>query len=341
MAGESGIDTSKINRDWNHHPELPVPTSPLFEWPPKPVVIFKWLAGNWLTASAMVIEVLVALLVYRYFHPGLDEMVHLEAGWILRIWACNMAVMIMFAGSMHLYLYSFRKQGSQLKYDHRDMAHGNRVFTFSNQVHDNIFWSLASGVTVWTLYQILYFWAAANGYVPLVSLVDNPVYFLLLFPLIPIWSSFHFYWIHRWLHWPPLYRLAHSLHHRNINIGPWSGLSMHPIEHLMYLSSLFIHFIIPSHPVHFLFHAYFETVGAATSHAGFEGLLVRKRKRLDLGDFFHQLHHRYFECNYGNVEMPWDRWFGSYHDGSEQATRRTRERRKAMYANIPPAHKGR
>ena len=53
-----------------------------------------------------------------------------------------------------------------------------------------------------------------------------------------------------------------------------------------------------------------------------------------MGDFFHQLHHRYFECNYGTVEMPWDRWFGSFHDGSQQGSEKTRERKKKMYSQL-------
>jgi lathosterol oxidase len=42
----------------------------------------------------------------------------------------------------------------------------------------------------------------------------------------------NFYLIHRLLHWPSLYKMAHSLHHRNANVGPWSVLSMHPIEYI-------------------------------------------------------------------------------------------------------------
>jgi sterol desaturase/sphingolipid hydroxylase (fatty acid hydroxylase superfamily) len=30
--------------------------------------------------------------------------------------------------------------------------------------------------------------------------------------------------------------------------------------------------------------------------------------------------------------MPWDRWFGSFHDGSDQGTQETRERKKKMYS---------
>jgi len=40
------------------------------------------------------------------------------------------------------------------------------------------------------------------------------------------------------------------------------------------------------------------------------------------------------ECNYGNQEMPWDRWFGTFHDGSEDVTRTTRARKKRLQARM-------
>ena len=49
-----------------------------------------------------------------------------------------------------------------------------------------------------------------------------------------------------------------------------------------------------------------------------------------LGTFHHQMHHRYFECNYGNLEMPWDKWFGSFHDGTDEAHVRMMERRRKL-----------
>ena len=152
--------------------------------------------------------------------------------------------------------------------------------------------------------------------------------------MITLWSSFHFYWIHRLLHWKPLYRLAHELHHRNVNIGPWSGIAMHPLEHLLYFSSIVLHLAVASHPVHVLFHMHVQALNPLASHSGFEGLMMNGKRRLALGDFFHQLHHRYFECNYGTAEVPWDKLFGSFHDGTTEATRhirlRMRERQKAV-----------
>jgi sterol desaturase/sphingolipid hydroxylase (fatty acid hydroxylase superfamily) len=158
----------------------------------------------------------------------------------------------------------------------------------------------------------------------------HPAWFALLFVAIPFWNSVHFYAVHRLLHWMPLYRVAHALHHRNVNVGPWSGISMHPIEHVIYFSSILIHLVIPSHPMHVLFHMQFLTLGAVTSHTGFADLLFKGRTVLKLGAFHHQLHHRYFNCNYGNEYVPCDRWFGSNHDGTPEAAARIRERTKSL-----------
>jgi sterol desaturase/sphingolipid hydroxylase (fatty acid hydroxylase superfamily) len=57
-------------------------------------------------------------------------------------------------------------------------------------------------------------------------------------------------------------------------------------------------------------------------------LLVGGRLRLRLGTFHHQMHHRFFECNYGGLEIPWDKWMGSFHDGSAESYRQFLQQRK-------------
>lgn len=49
-----------------------------------------------------------------------------------------------------------------------------------------------------------------------------------------------------------------------------------------------------------------------------------------MGDFFHQLHHRFVDCNYGTYETPWDRLFGTFHDGTTDANAAMNERRRAL-----------
>lgn len=316
---------------WNHHPDLPIAVSPIMNWPPQPVAWVRWLASYWLALSSIVMEFVAAWVVFAWFQPSIEEMRSLSLEWIGQIWFRNLILIFLVAGGLHLWFYSFTAQGKKLKFDARALAKNNGTYTFRNQVLDNMFWSVASGVTVWTTFEVMYWWAMANRVVPQLVFTENPIWFALWFVLIPIWSSFHFYWIHRLLHWPPLYRMAHSLHHRNVNIGPWTGISMHPVEHVLYFSSVVIHFIVPSHPAHILFHLYQQGLNPAFSHSGFEGVVVSDKKRIAAGDFFHQLHHRFFECNYGTAEMPWDRLFGSFHDGTSAADEATKERRRRMY----------
>jgi sterol desaturase/sphingolipid hydroxylase (fatty acid hydroxylase superfamily) len=45
--------------------------------------------------------------------------------------------------------------------------------------------------------------------------------------------------------------------------------------------------------------------------------------------FHHQIHHRYFEVNYGNLDVPWDKLFGSFHDGTPEGKARMRARLQA------------
>ena len=317
-------------KGWNHQPDTPLTVSPFFAWPLRPLEMLRWVWNSWFLISERLILVGVAFLSVTFFQPPLEDTQTLAFGWIAEMWLRNIVLMSIIAGGLHLYFYTFTKQGQRLKYDPRPLMVNGKQFTLGGQIRDNMFWTLASGVTVWTAYEVLMFWAMANGYAPMLTWAMNPFWFIALFFLIPIWESFYFYWIHRLLHVPFLYKHVHSLHHRNINVGPWSGLSMHPVEHVIFLGSVVIHFVVPASPVHILYHLQYYALTAATTHTGFEGLVVKDENRLKLGTFHHQMHHRYFECNYGSLEIPWDMVFGSFHDGTPEADARIKERRKRI-----------
>lgn len=317
------------SREWNYHPDLPLADPSPFRWPPEPGVPARRLVRNWLSLSERVILLILACVTWWFLYPPLEAAERLEAGWILQIWAVNM---IAIAGGLHWFFHVHKGQGRRLKFDRRDQRRGNRLWTFSDQVRDNAFWSLTSGVGQLALFQSVVLWAMANGYAPVITLTENPVWFVLVLFLLPIWSAFHFYWVRRLLHVPILYRSVHSLHHRNVKIAPWSGLSMRPVEHLLHLSTLLVRLVVPSHPIHIVFHVLHQGPGAAMTHAGYEDLLIRDKRRLALGTFYHQLHHRYYECNHGNQEMSWDRWLVTFHTGTDEAIRETGARKKIMYA---------
>jgi len=317
---------------WHYRPTLPIKPSPYFQWPPNPRAIVHWMIHGWFPLSERLIILVLALLSAAFFHPDLVDCSELSTGWILQVYGRNFVLMCLVAGGLHLYFYVWRVQGDDLRFDTRPLAKDNRAFTFNSQIKDNMFWTLASGVTVWTAYEVLMMWALANGYAPMLSLPGDLPWLLLLIFLLPMWETTHFFLIHRLIHNSTLYQHIHALHHRNINVGPWSGLSMHPVEHVIYLSTVLIHFVVPSSPVLIIFHLSYFTLSAATTHTGYQGITRRGKLVLPLGTFHHQLHHRFFSCNYGGLETPWDQWTGSFHDGTEQSHKEFVKKRRAKTA---------
>ena len=316
---------------WNYKPQGKVGLNPLFSWPPRPLDVLRWYRGAWLQMTALTIPFLFAVVVTVWFLPPLEAMRDFHVGWMFRIWLLNLIPQTLLAGGLHWWLYMRKGQGLRTKFDSRDLTRKNGIFTFNNQVLDNIWWTLGSAMTVATLYQWVIFWIMANGWVPMVSFSENPVWVVLWMLLIPGWSGLHFYWVHRLEHQPMLYRRVHAVHHRNVNVGPWSGISNHWFENMLYFTTYFIHLVVASNPLHLMFHIYFQQLSPVMSHAGFEKIFVNDKQAARSGDFFHQLHHRYFECNYGTSEIPFDKWFGTFHDGTAEATERTRAYKKQMY----------
>lgn len=324
-AAKPDMNSKAGGGKWNYNPPLPIRDSPFASWPLKPFVLLKTILGGWLPISQKLIVVGVAVLTWFYLTPSIDTMKTFAPGWVAYIFARNLVMFSALAGGLHLYLITFHRQGENFRYDRRAFQKGQR-FSFGDQVKDNMFWSLVSGIPIWTAYEVVGLWAYSNGFLPHLAWADNPVWFILLFVVIAILGNIHFYWIHRLIHWQPLYKMVHSLHHRNIVCGPWSGFSMHPVEHVLYLSNVLLHLVLASHPIHFLFSLQVKTLLAPTSHAGFEKLAANPESKdgVPVGDFFHQLHHRYFECNYGEPELPFDNWFGTFHDGTPEATQNIR-----------------
>ena len=57
--------------------------------------------------------------------------------------------------------------------------------------------------------------------------------------------------------------------------------------------------------------------------------VVNELSEIPTGDYMHYIHHKYFECNYsgGNTSFL-DKLMGTFHDGSEEATKEVMARIK-------------
>ncbi|CAF1213307.1 unnamed protein product [Rotaria magnacalcarata] len=101
-----------------------------------------------------------------------------------------------------------------------------------------------------------------------------------------------------------LYRHFHSLHHQSRNPGPWSGLSMHPIEHFIYNTCAYFPLLLSCHPLNFLdakFHVDITPIGGHDGYGDPAG-----------GADLHYSHNAVFECNYGSSLIDFDSLFEAY-----------------------------
>ena len=114
-AGES--------KSWNWHPEIPIKTSPLFDFPPNPAAIIKWYAGAWLPVTEFGIYLLLAIGVWFWLVPPLAEMKTLAVSWAGAIWVRNLFMMTAIASALHLWLLYLEPAGRRNAL-HAQFTHG-------------------------------------------------------------------------------------------------------------------------------------------------------------------------------------------------------------------------
>lgn len=328
--------TRNASSGWRPADRIALP--PIYSWPPRPVAVAKWMFGFpgylWPTNS---LTFGIALVTWFFLTPELMAMQTFEVWWIAFLLGRNLLLTLIFYGGLHLYLYVFKKQGDALKFSDKPLATNNKRFLFGNQVQDNMFRTLCTGVPILTGYEALTYWLFANAYLGFVPFAEISIVFWIWFALLlliaPVIHALHFYFSHRILHWPPLYRSVHRIHHFNTEVGPWSGLAMHPVELAIYFSTVCVQWLLALHPLNVLYQIHIALFNAAVSHTGFDKLLVGGPIKLESNNYFHYLHHKHFECNYGSTVAPMDQLFGTFHDGSDDAQKIMRERMLSRIGN--------
>lgn len=314
-------------RDARGHwaPDRPIEYPPVFVLPLRIGAGLRWILRGYLLSWNLFYAAL-AVAIWLWASPGVDTASRLQPGWIALLLLRNAAIVALFFGAWHMRLYLQKRQGTAFKFNAKWPEGKNPRFFGGTQLSENIVLTFLSGVTIWTAYEVLVLWAFANGFFATFGWSAHPVYLTLLFLAVPLFRELHFYAIHRLIHWPPLYRRMHRTHHKNTNPSPWSGLAMHPAEHLFYFSGVLIHILVPAHPVIAMFQLFHAALTPAQGHSGFDRVVLGDARAMQTHAYAHYLHHKHFECNYADGVLPLDRWFGTFCDGTPQSIKAIRAR---------------
>ncbi len=216
------------------------------------------------------------------------------------------------AGLSYLYFYVIRR-------DQWKPRHIQKRYPQTKSVLREIKWSFST-VLIITLITCIALFSIQEGKTQVYfSIVEYGWYYLFFSILLYIGlHDTYFYWIHRLLHFKPVFRWVHKTHHLSHTPTPFASLSYNPLEaFLQFGINLILIFIIPLHPVAIgilLTHNILLNTGG---HTGFE---VMPRCffhhwffKYSLTTTHHDMHHTKLNCNYGLYFNIWDRIMGTNH----------------------------
>jgi sterol desaturase/sphingolipid hydroxylase (fatty acid hydroxylase superfamily) len=156
-------------------------------------------------------------------------------------------------------------------------------------------------------------------------------YLILSVFIILVLHDSYFYWMHRLMHHPKLYRRVHLVHHKSVNPSPWAAYAFHPLEAVVEAGILpLVLFTLPVHPIAMISFSTFMLWFNVYGHLGYE-LFPAKVYTHPLGRWlnsgvYHNLHHERFQGNYGLYFTFWDRWMGTLRSDSIEKVAEVQER---------------
>jgi sterol desaturase/sphingolipid hydroxylase (fatty acid hydroxylase superfamily) len=226
---------------------------------------------------------------------------------VLVVFAVVIGRYFLIAGLFYAIFYKWSKARWQVrKINDRDYKDG--------QFRKEVSWSMitagifaVSGAAMGLLWQ--------KGYTKIYADVnDYPLWLLPVSLLIALFvHETYYYWLHRWMHHPSIFRVVHKVHHDSNITSPWTAFSFHPLEGI--LQALFLPVLLMVLPMHLyvlVIHLTIMTFSSVINHLDIEvypkGFHKNLLGRWLIGATHHSLHHKQFKYNYGLYFTFWDKW---------------------------------
>lgn len=148
--------------------------------------------------------------------------------------------------------------------------------------------------------------------------VRGPLYFAVTLVLMVIGQDTWFYWTHRAMHHPRLFRTFHWTHHKSKTPTPWTAYAFDMPEAVVTVAFVPLWAaVVPMHDLAIFSFVTWQVVRNVVGHAGVELSPVSGRPSRLFGwlntTTHHDLHHQSPGNNFGLYFTWWDRMMGTEH----------------------------
>ena len=167
--------------------------------------------------------------------------------------------------------------------------------------------------------------------------------FWLAFPLTFLIHDAYFYWMHRLMHDPKLFKAVHVVHHKSTNPSPWAAYAFHPLEAVIEAGIFFVFvMIMPVMKIHLFVFFIVMIAYNVYGHLGWE-IYPKGFSKSTIGRWIntsvnHNQHHQYFKGNYGLYFLWWDRWMKTIRDDYDARFEEVKSRKNSD-ADLPNLEK--
>ena len=175
-------------------------------------------------------------------------------------------------------------------------------------------------VLIYGVVGVLIYFFARMGYSQVYTPIDRYgwPYFFLSIVIAILMHDTYFYWTHRWMHHPKIFRWVHRTHHLSTNVSPWASYAFSVPEAFVQAGiGAVIIFTLPIHPLAFWIFMIWQVGFSVFGHCGYE-LYPTWFMRSWLGKVFntvthHSQHHEVNRANFSLYFNFWDRLMGTNH----------------------------
>ncbi|MCI5055436.1 MAG: sterol desaturase family protein [Flavobacteriales bacterium] len=210
------------------------------------------------------------------------------------------------AGAAYLIFWKLLKQRLIHKFLHK-------VTPKKESIRREMKYSLFS-IFIFKACTVLIVLAYLGGYTQLYEEISDMgwTYYFFSFLIILLIHDTYFYWSHRFMHHPKIYKYVHRVHHQSVHPSPWAAYAFHPWEALITFGIVpLLVFCIPLHLSAIMIFFLFSMIRNVIGHLGFEifpkGFTKNKWLNWSATVTHHNQHHEKFHGNYGFYFTVWDK----------------------------------